>query len=259
MNTLFDNAVQSLQLGIEDYQANDPRRALSAVRNFYARVILLAKEVLVRQAPDADPDEILGASYKPIPDGEGGIQYVQKSHQTVDFNTLGERFKDFGLQIDRAALNDLNRIRNAIEHYCTDESRETVREAIAKAFPVVVDLFNLADEPPHEALGAAWPIMLDVRTVYERELERCRHSFANIDWPISILADVHFNCPSCSSDLVAQLDLDNADIQSPECECRSCRTKIDAEKAVERALELHFEWDSYVAIGCRGGNYRYLP
>jgi hypothetical protein len=48
MNTLFDNAIQSIQLGIEDYQANDPRRALSAVRNFYSGVLLLAKEVLVR-------------------------------------------------------------------------------------------------------------------------------------------------------------------------------------------------------------------
>jgi choline dehydrogenase len=32
MNTLFNNAVQSIQLGVEDYQANDPRRALSSPR-----------------------------------------------------------------------------------------------------------------------------------------------------------------------------------------------------------------------------------
>ncbi len=56
MNTLFDNAIQSIQLGVEDYQANDPRRALSAVRNFYAGILLLAKEVLVRTAPGASPE-----------------------------------------------------------------------------------------------------------------------------------------------------------------------------------------------------------
>jgi hypothetical protein len=44
---LFRNAVQSIQLGIEDYQANNSKRAVSAVRNFYAGVLLLAKEVLV--------------------------------------------------------------------------------------------------------------------------------------------------------------------------------------------------------------------
>jgi hypothetical protein len=248
MNSLFDNAVQSIQLGIEDLQANDPRRALSAVRNFYAGVLLLAKEVLVRQVPDADPDEVLGARYKPIPDGEGGVRYEPMSNQTIDFATLGDRFKDFGLKIDRTALNDLNRIRNAIEHYCTDESRETVREAIAKAFPVVVDLFNLAEERPHEVLGDAWPIMLDVRAVYEKELDRCRRSFDHIDWPLKALAEAPFNCPECNSDLVAQLDSNNTDIQSAECECRSCRARVDAEKAIERALKLHFAWDSYIAM-----------
>jgi hypothetical protein len=246
MNTLFGNAVQSIQLGIEDYQANDPRRALSAVRNFYAGVLLLAKEVLVRQVPDADPDEVLSARYKPVPDRDGGVRYEPMSNQTVDFATLGDRFKDFGLKIDRA--NDLNRIRNAIEHYCTAETGETVREAIAKAFPVVVDLFNLAKEPPHEALGDTWPVMLEVRAVYERELERCRRSFDNIDWPLKVLADAPLSCPNCSSDLVAQLDPDNGDIQSAECECRSCSAKVDAEKAVERALHAHFEWDSYIAL-----------
>jgi hypothetical protein len=77
MNTLFDNAVQSIQLGIEDYQANDPRRALSSVRNFYAGVLLLAKEVLVRQIPDAAPEDVLAARFKPIPDGQGGVQFVR--------------------------------------------------------------------------------------------------------------------------------------------------------------------------------------
>ena len=55
MNSLFDNAVQSIQLGVEDYQSNDAKRAVSAVRNFYAGVLLLAKEVLIRAAPESDP------------------------------------------------------------------------------------------------------------------------------------------------------------------------------------------------------------
>lgn len=31
MNSLLDNAIQSLQLGIEDYRASDPRRTLSGL------------------------------------------------------------------------------------------------------------------------------------------------------------------------------------------------------------------------------------
>ena len=56
MSHLFDNAIQSIQLGVEDYQNDDPKRAVSAVRNFYAGVLLLAKEVLVRRVPKASPE-----------------------------------------------------------------------------------------------------------------------------------------------------------------------------------------------------------
>lgn len=63
MSKLFNNAVESIVVGIEDYRQNSRPRALSAVRNFYTGTLLLAKEILVRKVPGADPDEILGAKY----------------------------------------------------------------------------------------------------------------------------------------------------------------------------------------------------
>ena len=202
---LFGNAVQSIQLGIEDYQADNPKRAVSAVRNFYAGVLLLAKEVLVRQVPGANPKDVIGARYKPVPGDDGGIAFTPASHQTIDFATIGHRFKDFGLAIDHAALKDLNRIRNDVEHYFTDTSPEAVREAIAKAFPVVAALFRQIDKAPREVLGDdAWQVMLDAREIYERELEACRRTFENVDWPVGLLADAKLSCPECQSDLVAQ-------------------------------------------------------
>jgi plasmid stabilization system protein ParE len=247
MNTLFDNAVQSIQLGVEDYQASDPRRALSSVRNFYAGVLLLAKEVLARQVPDVAPEDVLATRFKPVPDGRGGVQFVPAGNHTIDFSNIGPRFKDFGLRVDDAALKDLNRIRTDIEHYFTDKSRETVREAIAKAFPVVVDLFRLAEEIPHEVLGEAWQTMLEVRAVYVKELENCRASFGKIKWPSNVMADIRLNCPECQSDLVAQIDVANTDHQSADAECRSCGTNIPAETALVHALQMHFELDSYMA------------
>lgn len=247
MNTLFDNAVQSIQLGVEDYQANDPKRALSAVRNFYAGILLLAKEVLVRAAPNADPKDILSMRYKPMPDGKDGVMFRPETHQTIDFSSIGNRFRDFGLTIDKRGLDDLNRIRIDIEHYFTNESRETVQEAIAKAFPVAVDLFALAGEAPHELLGAGWQTMLEVRVVYEKELANCRASFAKVVWPFVTLAQAPFNCPLCHSDLVAQTDIENTDHTSVDAYCRSCGEQIPAEKGVEHALKLRFEWENYSA------------
>lgn len=115
--------------------------ATCSLAGFYAGVLLLAKEVLVRTAPAADPKDVLGARYKPVPDGQGGIRY-DASDRTIDFSELGDRFRSFGLKIDQAAPRDLNRIRNDIEHLYSSASPKTVREAIATAFPVVVDLFD---------------------------------------------------------------------------------------------------------------------
>ena len=108
------------------------------------------------------------------------MQLTPASRRTVDFETIAKRFADFGIPLNKSALDDLNRVRTDVEHYYTDKPREAVREAIAKAFPIVADLFRLAKEAPSEVLGDAWQIMLDVRAVYERELQRVQ---ANIRSP----------------------------------------------------------------------------
>jgi hypothetical protein len=46
MNTMLENAVQSVQIGVEDYLSKNSRRALSAVRNVSAGILLLFKEKL---------------------------------------------------------------------------------------------------------------------------------------------------------------------------------------------------------------------
>lgn len=248
MSGLFENAVQSIQLGVEDYQASDPKRAFSAVRNFYAGVLLLAKEALVRAAPGANPEDVIGARHKPVPDGSGGVTFTPASHQTIDFTTIGQRFKDFGLPINQAALDDLNRIRNEVEHRYTQKNHAAVRESIAKAMPVVADLFRLICEVPSEALGDAWQVMLDVRGVYEAELAACSRTFDTIAWPAGMPAELRFNCPECHSDLVAQQDPANTIHESIDCRCRLCGHGFSAEAAIARALEAYFESESYIAL-----------
>lgn len=244
---LFRNAVESLQLGIEDYGANDSKRALSAVRNFYAGVLLLAKQVLVRAAPNADPKDVLGARYEPVPDGLGGITY-DASDRTIDFSEIGKRFKSFGLKIDQAALNDLNRIRNDIEHLYTNANPQTVREAIATAFPVVVDLFRLAGEGPRAALGDSWPAMLEVKAFHDRELAECHKSFDGVDWKSAALGEAAMLCPECGSHLVFRKDTSKTHVQYADAVCRACGAEIAAEKLVEAALEAHFEVEAHVSV-----------
>jgi hypothetical protein len=248
MPGLFENAVESIKLGVEDYLANEPARALSAVRNFYSGLLLLAKEVLVRAAPDAEESEIIAARYKPVPDDSGGVKFIADSGQTIDLQTIGARFKDFGLSIDHAALRELSRIRNDIEHRYSKEPHDAVRQAIAKAFPVAAALFRLAGEEPREVLGKCWDTMLEVRAVYDQELNACRATYDKIQWSSHIFEEAAFVCPECQSDLVEQDDPDNADFQSAESHCRSCGAKISAEALIENAVAAHLEWQSYVAM-----------
>jgi hypothetical protein len=246
MSGLFENAVISIQLGVEDYQANDARRAISAVRNFYAGVLLLAKETLVRTVPEANADELLAAKYKPVPDGNGGVEFIQDGGTTIDFVTIGRRFKDFGLMIDRDALESLNRIRNDIEHFYTDKPKEAVREAVARAFPVVVQLFRQIGEKPREHLGATWEIMLATRALYEAELAGCRGTFAKVKWRSGTIGGKGLACSSCGSALVRQEDAANADQARMNLNCRACGEDLEVGDAIEATLAKVLAGESFI-------------
>lgn len=237
MSKLFENAVTSIQLGVEDYQANDTRRTISAVRNFYAGVLLLAKETLVRAAPEADLKELIAAKYKPVSDGKGGVDFVPDGQSTIDFATIARRFKDFDLTIDQNALADLNRIRNDVEHYYTETPKETVREAVAKGFPVVVQLFEQIGEHPKVHLSDAWDIMLDTKALYEAELKACKETFETVDWTSDTIRKSGLQCPDCGSSLIRQEDPDNTEQKWIELSCRACGSTPSIEKAISEALE----------------------
>ena len=70
---LLDNAIHSIRIGLEDSKADDEARALSAIRNLHAGLLLLAKEVLARAAPNVDGEAVIAEAYKPLPDGHGPL------------------------------------------------------------------------------------------------------------------------------------------------------------------------------------------
>jgi len=59
----FENAVTSLILGIEDFETGTDERMLSAARNYYAGLLLLAKECLVNAVPAAEAMDVIGAKF----------------------------------------------------------------------------------------------------------------------------------------------------------------------------------------------------
>ena len=247
MSDLFKNAVQSIVLGLEDHQTDEPKRALSAVRNLYAGVLLLGKEVLVRQVPNASADFLLAARFKPMPDGRGGITFIPNGNQTVDFDELGRRLKAFG-EIDLKDMKRLKKIRNDVEHRATDQSPQALREHMAAVFPTVVQLFRHIGEDPGEALGESWQVILQVRHIYKAEAKECQGTVKAIKWTKSLMGELELRCPKCDSILVEQLDATNIDPMSMRCSCRACGSELDPEEVIEATLHSHFDFDIYIAV-----------
>lgn len=94
MASILKNAADSIELGIEDIRSRDPKRAISAIRNFYSGILLLGKECLLSRAPGADPKILLASRHRPVSDGIGGIRFEAKGNATIDVAELEERFKE---------------------------------------------------------------------------------------------------------------------------------------------------------------------
>ncbi|TPG39836.1 hypothetical protein EAH79_14235 [Sphingomonas koreensis] len=225
MSALFDNAVASIRMGIEDYQSQDAFRDISAVRNYYAGVLLLAKEALVQRFPDEDPDVILAAKVRPVADGER-MMMAADGTATVDFANIGRRLKDFGVDIDVGRLEELRRIRNDIEHKYSTAKPKVIKRAIAKGFPVIAELFRALDKGPAVNLEEAWIAMLATTELYEGELARARATLASVRWHSRVVARAKFECPECSSELVIQDDPANTSQDDAKLACEACGTMI---------------------------------
>jgi hypothetical protein len=247
ISKLLENAVSSIQIGVEDFRSNDPRRALSAIRNLFAGILLLAKEALVVASKGTDPTLVLAAKFKPVLDKEGRTAIVPDTDVTVDFTRIGQRLNDFGVKVDQNALKALNRIRNDIEHRYTNEPASSVRQVIAKAFPVVISLCRDVGMIPSTLLGEAWNVIIGVKTIYEAELKSCLESFGAVQWQSGAMKKIKLFCDSRESDLVPQDNPDHENCEAIMATCQACGQEFDGQTLVEHAIGSHWVSDHYSA------------
>lgn len=254
MSELLKNAVHSIQLGIEDFQRNnDPRRLLSAIRNFHAGVLLLCKEVLRRLSPPDSNEVHVKARQKAIKGMSGKIIFVGDGKKTVDEYTIRERFKDLGVSVDLSALSKLTEIRNDIEHYSSKHPEEIMQQAFSAALPIVHAIITseLKSEPLDVLGDECWSFFSEQAEIFDREQSRCRQSFKPVNWISDVLKTAYamseFSCPDCASKLLKQNDPNNSDEENIQFVCTKCGTGADREKVVEIAIEQVLEYQSYEA------------
>lgn len=246
MSEIFDNAVTSIILGIEDFETGTEQRMLSAARNYYAGLLLLAKECLVRAAPKADAMEVIGARFKPKLDGEGGVAHEVVGYTTIDLAQLRERFRDFGLKWPSADIGKLQRFRNDLEHYHLKDPVDALGEAIASSFSMVVDFCAILGEDAQEHLADVWDTILEQRDAFEKVQKQCLASLEPIEWPASVCNLDRMACPNCSSSLVGQSDADNCEKDSVVGKCYQCGDEISYVKMMEMVVSASYKADAYI-------------
>ena len=246
MSEVFENAVTSIRLGIEDFEDGSDGRILSATRNYYAGLILLAKECLIREVPESNSMEIIGARFKPVPDEEGGVQYIP-GKRTVDLGQLKERFKDFGLEWPTVNIDRLQTIRNEIEHLHPSDPADAMKEVIAASFPMVVKLFGILKENPQERLEGVWETMIKEREAFEEVQRVCLGSFDRIQWPLPVRDLDMMECPFCHSSLVGQANQSNEDYMWLFGKCFKCGEGIEQIEMIKMVVEASYGADFEMA------------
>ena len=248
MSALLDNAIASIRIGVQDYSSPESHRHLSAVRNYYAGILLLAKAVLVRRFPNQDPDILLAAKLKPQAGVNGTVEIVPEGRTTIDFQTLGRRFDDLGIPFDHKLLAELNRIRNDIEHRFSPIGRSAIVEAIAKGFPAAGQLLRLLGEDPASLLGDEWSEMLQTQGLFIAELKGCQKTLEAIDWRSGTVADAKLVCTECESNLVQQADPHNTGQDEAELSCRACGAQLDVGDVIDKTVDDVLGAEAYLRV-----------
>ena len=247
MSELLTYAVASIQLGIEDYQSDDDRRPVSAIRNFHAGILLLGKECLLRAAPKVEPRKILSSNFKPVPDGNGGVNYNPKGSSTINLNELKERFKDFNLNFPVGNIENLRKLRNNLEHFHSPSSRENIRQTIAECFTLVEGFLAILELDPSEELGHTWRVMLEERDFFTKHKSECDATFLKLPWWDSLCHTDLMAYPFCDSSLIYQKDDQNDEPAEIEGKCKACGEGISAEETVRIIVKAEYEREDYIA------------
>lgn len=251
MSKILENAILSIENGVEDFVSPDPGRHLSAIRNVYAGVLLLCKEVLVRMSPNGD-GRLIYRQIIETTNADGSSSFKPTGHSTVDRREIEQLFKKLGLDLDWKQLKSLADIRNDIEHRYSDKPEHLIKEALADSLPLITDLISrhLGSSPKEELSDDCWSTLLDNKKVYDAEKKICEESFEHLDWNSDeITTPSHeFRCTECGSNLLMQEEASNTKIAYTQFVCRQCGERPSEAEVISEALAAVTEWQAYIAM-----------
>lgn len=215
---LKENALTSIRLGIEDFQrtqqtqekGGDEARALSAVRNLFAGILLLFKYKITVSVDDPEDAPALifnSPEVMPQADGNGGIEWkpVGKfKRTTIDVATIKKRFEGFDIEVDWSAIDKMQECRNHLEHLHPANTLGEVAGFVADLFPVLREfIHSQLNEQPADLLSTAWPVMLAHHEFFTNTMTTCRAEWDDAGVPEQMQPWLdHCQCEKCGSRLL---------------------------------------------------------
>jgi predicted RNA-binding Zn-ribbon protein involved in translation (DUF1610 family) len=238
--SILQNAIDSIAIGLEDYESEDPRRLISATRNIFVGILPLFKHKLLLLSPTGSDEVLLKQRVVPSRNPTGEVTWTGKGRKTVDTQQIKERFETLEIDVDWDRIDEINDYRNEIEHYFSIKTRDSVSKLIADCFLVIRDFIadHLGQDPKVLLGNSSWSRLVQVSEVHAREKNACSETFDPVDWESSTVESAlkEYDCPNCGLDLIRVKDPQVSRTEN-EFVCKSCDAQRDYESIAASALE----------------------
>ena len=225
--SILDNAIDSIVIGLEDYESKDERRLLSSARNIFAGVILLFKHKLCELSPPGTDEVLIKQKIIPETDKTSGIKWKGKGEKTVDVHEIKSHFNSLGIKVDWKRFEEIREYRNNIEHYYSSKSPQSAQRLISDSFILIRDFVaDYLNEDPRELLGyEAWSVLIKVSEVYEKEKQECHYALEALHFHSNKVLEAlkGHSCEECGSGLIIPRNRNNSVVDC-NFECKSCGT-----------------------------------
>jgi hypothetical protein len=152
---------------------------------------------------------------------------------------MQQRLIGLGVQIDWQRLQRITDIRNNVEHYYYDGSRQQIREVVSEACVVIRQLvMDVLQHDSTKLIGRRWwERLFRVKEVFDQEHKACRQTLARVRWPSAAqVISGRLECPECGSTLLRQLDPTNAVPLLIQFRCTACGMQTDGGGAIEAQI-----------------------
>ncbi|CAI3932010.1 unnamed protein product [Commensalibacter communis] len=201
INRLKENAILSIQLGIEDFEISQkeereggqPARALSAVRNLFSGVLLLFKYRIALSVPKDKQEQREQLIYNPPREilpylgDDGNVEWRPTGKfktTTIDVSHIKSRFETLNIHTDWKVIEKLQQCRNHLEHLHPSNTLGEMADFVAELFPILHDFIqDELEEDPRELLQNSWEILLEQHDFFEDTRRKCMKRWKDLHVP----------------------------------------------------------------------------